>query len=247
MVTLQFIGMIFETFILLSALILLGLIVKKYLIKKHKLTLYLLIIFINLTLCITFSWIAKILGVYSDILGLGYVDNDAIPDPNTLSSWFVLRITQFRITFTFLAIGIYFSYILKVNLFEKGYNKRNLVLISIYLVFTIIFSLFIYIKGNDIIDAINFVFILLFIVMIYFPLTYETFKSYRSTDVPAYRTGFLSISIMGIFFILLFINFLIDRIFIVFGSPGYTFFYFAGWIFVILGIISAYLGYIRPK
>ncbi len=246
-IDLQFIGMIFETFILAGAIILLMLIMKKYLVKKHRLTFYLFIIFLNFIICILFSWITKILGVFSDVLGTNYINDDTIPAPNTLEAWFILRITHFRISFIFLAIGIYFTYILKVKLFEKGFNSRNRTLITIYLIFTITFSLFVYIKDNDLLDAINFIFILIFIVIVYFPLTYETFKSSRSTEVPSYKKGFLSLSIMGVCFVLLFINFLIDRIFIVLGSPGYTFFYFSGWVFVLLGIISAYLGYIKPR
>lgn len=52
---------------------------------------------------------------------------------------------------------------------------------------------------------------------------------------------------MSLFFMLVLLNFLIDRVLILLGDPGFTFFYFLGWSCVIIGIVCAYLGYIKPK
>ena len=247
MVSLGFIGMIFETFILAFALILLGLIMKKYLEKRHKLTLYLLLIFFNLTIAILFSWISKILGVFYEPLGLYYYPDSSIPPPITIEAWIITLILDFRISFIFFGIAMYFSYLLRVKLFEKEKNPLKSILITTYFIFTEIFSLFIYFRGNDVIDAFAFLFIFLLVLIVYLPLTYETFKAFKATELTAYKKGFLSLTIMGICFILILLNFLFDRIIIVMGYPGFTLFYFLAWIFTIIGIISAYLGYIRPK
>ncbi|MHA1192591.1 MAG: hypothetical protein ACTSP9_09890 [Promethearchaeota archaeon] len=52
---------------------------------------------------------------------------------------------------------------------------------------------------------------------------------------------------MAIFFILVPFNFLVDRLLILFGGPGFSLFYFLAWIFVIFAMIASYFGYIRPK
>jgi len=247
MVSLIFIGMIFETFIVACAIFLLVLILNKYYVKRHKLTLYLLIIFINITLAIIFSWISKILGVFYEPLGLFYYPDNSIPPPITIEAWIITRILDFRISFIFFGIAMYFSYILKVKLFEKDFNKPNLFLISIYFIFTEIFSLIVYFRGNDLIDALAFLFIFLLVLIVYLPLTYETYKSYKGTDLSSYKKGFLSLTIMGFCFIFVLLGFLIDRILILLGDPGFTIFYFLAWSVAIIGIISAYLGYIRPK
>ncbi len=247
MVSLIFIGMIFETFIVAIAIFLLALILNKYYIKRHKLTLYLLIIFINITLAIIFSWISKILGVFYEELGLYYYPDNSIPPPITIEAWFITRILDFRISFIFFGIGMYFSYILKVKLFEKDYNNRNLIFFSIYFIFTEIVSLFVYFRGNDLVDALAFLFIFLLVLIVYLPLTYKIYRSYRGTDLLSYKKGFLSLTIMAFCFIFVLMGFLIDRILIVLGDPGFTFFYFLSWSVAIIGIISAYLGYIRPK
>jgi hypothetical protein len=46
---------------------------------------------------------------------------------------------------------------------------------------------------------------------------------------------------------MVFVFTLLDRITIIMGSQGFTIFYFMAWIFVIVGFLGAYLGYIRPK
>ncbi|MBA7516472.1 hypothetical protein ES705_08520 [subsurface metagenome] len=245
MADLQFVGMVFETFIILVALIFLVLILMKFYEKKHQLTLYLFLIFLSYIIAIVFSWLSKIFALYS---GIDYVEyNTILPDPGTPLSWILLRIVDFRISFVFLSIGIYLSYIFKVKVFGKGYNKVLRIVITLYAIITAGFALFVYQRGYTLYDVFAFLFIFIFMALIYIPFFIESFQSFKDTDNKVFKTAFLSLAIMAIFFILVPLSFLIDRILILAGGPGFSLFYFLAWIFVIFAILGAYFGYIRPK
>ncbi len=81
--------------------------------------------------------------------------------------------------------------------------------------------------------------------MVYAPFLKRALQAYRG--LPEFSQAFLSLAIMSISFMLIFLNFAIDRVLIFLGSPGFTVFYFLAWSFVIVGIFGAYFGYIRPK
>lgn len=245
MVNLVFIGMTFESFIIVIACILLFLILRKYYEKgKHKLTLYLFLIFLFYVIAIFFSWLSKILVLYSNI---EYAYNSSVPDPGTMLSWIILRITDFRLSFVFLAIAIFISYILKVNIFEKEYKKSHRIIVIVYSIVTVLYTLLIYQRGNTLLDVIAFLLIFLFMAMIYFPFFFSSVNSYKSSQEKRFKNAFLSLALMAIFFIIVPFNFLLDRLLILFGGPGFSIFYFLAWIFVLLGIIAAYYGYIRPR
>lgn len=241
---LVFIGMVFELAIITCTVILLGLILMKYFQKKHQLTLYLFLIFLFYMIAIVFSWISKVLVLYS---GVEYNYDTSIPDPGTLQSWFVFRIVDFRFSFFFLAIAIFISYVLKVNVFEKGYNRVHKIIVIIYGIITMAFSLLGYIRGNTLPDALAFLLIFLFMAMIYFPFFISSYRSFKLAEGKTFKNAFLSLALMSIFYILVPFNFLIDRLLIQFGGPGFSLFYFLAWIFVLLAMIASYFGYIRPK
>jgi hypothetical protein len=241
---LVFIGMTFESFIIIIAIILLILILKKYYEKRHQLTLYLFLIFLFYVIAIVFSWLSKILVLYS---GIEYVYNQAASDPGTFLSWTLLRIADFRISFVFLSIAIFLSYILKVNVFEKGYNNIFRIIVIIYTFITGGYSLVIYQRGNTLLDAIAFLLIFLFMAIIYIPFFIRSYESYKSSDEKVVKNAFFSLALMSIFFIIVPLNFLIDRIMILLGGPGFSVFYFLAWTFVILGVVGAYFGYIKPR
>ena len=246
MVNLVFIGMSFESFIIVIASILLALILRKYYEKqRHKLTLYLFLIFLFYVIAIFFSWLSKILVLYSNIDYIAY--NTSLPDPGTVLSWIILRITDFRISFVFLTIAIFLSYVLKVNIFEKDYKKTHRAIVIIYSIVTVLYTLLIYERGNVLLDAIAFLLIFIFMAMIYFPFFFSAINSYKSSQERKFKNAFLSLALMAIFFILVPFNFLLDRLLILFGGPGFSVFYFLAWIFVLLGIIASYFGYIRPR
>ncbi|TFG14879.1 MAG: hypothetical protein EU531_08860 [Promethearchaeota archaeon] len=240
----QFVGMVFESVIIICATIILVLILLKYLEKKHQLTLYLLLIFLLYTIAIIFSWLSKVLILYS---GIDFIMDRNLSDPGTLFSWIIYRIIDFRISFVLLSIAIYLSYVLKVKVFEKGYNAIERVIVIITFATTFLCSLFLYEPGNVLLDAIAFLFIFIFMTMIYFPFMFRSYQSYRLTEEDLFKKAFLSLCLMSLFFIMVPFNFLLDRLTILAGGAGFTVFYFLAWIFVFLGIIGAYFGYIRPR
>ncbi|MFX1346234.1 MAG: hypothetical protein ACFFBC_12720 [Promethearchaeota archaeon] len=236
-ILLNFIGMIFELFILTFAAILLVLILKKYFIKRHKLTLLLFFIFIFYFIAIVFSWLSKIFAV----LEWEEVQN------NPVVTWFYNRISDFRISELFVTIAIFLSYILKVNVFEKGYKALQKYIIIIYGVLACIYTLFIYENENTLLDVGAFLIVFIYMVMVYTPFLRRSIESYRSVEEKSYKQAFLSLAIMSVSFMLIFLGFALDRVFILLGSPGFTVFYFLGWTFAIVGIFGAYYGYIRPR
>ncbi|MHA1991987.1 MAG: hypothetical protein ACW98A_13535 [Candidatus Hodarchaeales archaeon] len=237
MVELNFIGMIFELFIIICAAVLLILIFKKYLIKRHNLTRLLFIIFINYFIAILFSLISKIFMV----LQINMIQDGSI------TTWFYNIIVDFRLSELFVTFAIFLSYVLKVNVFEKGYNAMQRIIVIIYGIFSCIYVLFIYVSGNTLLDIIAFLIVFIYMVMVYTPFLRRAIESYRGVEEKIYRQAFLSLAIMSVCFMLIFLNFAIDRLFIFLGSPGFTIFYFLAWIFAIAGIFGAYYGYIRPR
>ncbi len=236
-ILLNFIGMIFEIFILSIAAVLLVLILKKYFIKHHKLTRLLFLIFLSYFFAILFSWLSKVF----------VVTQFDVTQDNSIIAWMYNRIIDFRLSEIFVTIAIFMSYILKVNVFEKGYNTFQRYVIIIYGIFSCVYVLFIYENGNTLLDIIAFLIVFIYMVMVYAPFLRRAIESYRAVEEKTYKQAFLSLAIMSFSFMLIFLNFAIDRILIFLGSLGFTLFYFLAWIFAIVGIFGAYYGYIRPK
>ncbi len=236
-ILLNFIGMIFELFIIIFAAVLLILILKKYLIKRHKLTRLLLLIFINYFIAILFSWISKVFVVLQS----------TVVQDGSIVVWIYNRILDFRLSEFFVTIAIFLSYILKVNVFEKGYTAIQKYAVIIYGIFSGFYVLIIYETDNTLLDIFAFLIVFLYMVMVYAPFLRRAIESYRTVEEKTYKQAFLSLAIMSISFMLIFLNFAIDRVLIFLGSPGFTLFYFLAWICAIIGIFGAYYGYIRPK
>ncbi|MBN1215635.1 MAG: hypothetical protein JXA99_09390 [Candidatus Lokiarchaeota archaeon] len=238
-------GMVFETGIILIAFVILILVFLKLRKKRQKLTLYLFLIFLCMTISIIFSWLSKVLQLYS---GLDYLMDDLVPDPGTLTSWILLRITEFRFTFVFLMIAIFISYVLKVNLFEKEYNKVQRIFVILYGTIGTLFIFLVFFKGELIYDLIAFLIVSAYMFMIYFPFMKSCLSASKEVEEKKYKMAFYSLMIMAISFILILICQSIDRVLIIVQDiVGYTVFYYAGWTFAIISLIGAYLGYIRPK
>lgn len=239
------IGMVYELIIIIIGVILLILILNRYLLKRHELTLYLVFIFLNLIIAIVFSWLSKILVLTTEI---DYVYNETVVNvnPDVPFPWFVTRIVDFRMSIFFVALSAFLSYILKVKVFEKEYNPIGRIIIIIFGIYTEIFTLFIYERGNTLLDAISFLNILIYMFVVYVPFMFRSINAYKSVKESLYKTAFASLALMSVSFILVLVNLLIDRITIILGSSGFTIFYFVAWALVILGFMGAYLGYIRP-
>lgn len=236
-IQLNFIGMVFESFIIIIAAVLLGLILKKYLIKRHKLTRLLFLIFFCYFLAIIFSWLSKVF----------VVAQITVVQDGSIITWMYNIAVDFRLSEFFVTIAIFLSYILKVGVFEKGYTKWQRIVVIIYGIFCCFYVLFIYAYDNDLLDVFAFLFVFIYMVMVYAPFLRRSIESYRAVEEKAYKQAFLSLAIMSISFMLIFLNFAIDRVFVLLGDPGFTAFYYLAWISAIVGIFGAYYGYIRPK
>ena len=118
-----FIGMVYESFVLLISLILLILIVFKYLEKRHDLTLKLLVIFIIYTLAIFFSLLSKIFVV---------LRLDLVVEPYSPLGWIFFRILSFRVSEFLVCIAILLSYNFKVKIFQENYKKNQRYIVIIF-------------------------------------------------------------------------------------------------------------------
>jgi len=240
---LNLIGLFYELFVIIIALILVILVVRKYQEKKHKLTLYLLIIFILYLLAIVFSWFSKVFVV---------LRLDEQVGEYTLLGIFYYRIVSFRLSEFFVCVAIFYSYILKVNIFQEEYNKIQKILLVVFGTITSLYVLIIYEPGDTslgiLLDAIAFLLVFIFMTSVYIPFMYRAIEAYRGVQEKEYKNAFLSLAVMAISFSLIFLNFLIDRLLmLILDIPGFTPFYFAAWAFGIIGILGAYAGYIRPS
>jgi hypothetical protein len=200
-------------------------------------------VFFFYSLAILFSLISKIFVV---------LRLDLIIDPYSPLGWIFFRILSFRVSEFLVCIAIFLSYIFKVKIFQEDYNQMQKYVVIIFGSFTAFYNLVIYepIHGftSVLLDAIAFLLTLIFMSMIYIAFMYRSIEAYRGVKEPVYRKAFLSLSLMAICYMLIFLNFLIDRIFIlIFEIPGFTIFYYLAWAFAIIGIVCAYLGYIKPE
>lgn len=234
---LNFIGMVFESFILLFAAILLGLILKKYYVKRHRLTRLLFLIFFCYFIAIIFSWLSKVF----------VIAQVSIIQDGSIITWMYNITVDFRLSEFFVTIAIFLSYILKVGVFEKGYIKWQRIVVIIYGIFCCFYVLFIYLNDNHLLDVFAFLFVFIYMVLVYGPFLRRSIESYRAVKEKAYKQAFLSLAIMSFSFMLIFLWFAIDRVFVLLGNPGFTAFYYLAWISAIVGIFGAYYGYIRPK
>jgi len=238
-----FIGMIYESFVFFIALILLTLVILKYFEKRHELTRILMGVFFFYSLAILFSLISKIFVV---------LRLDLIIDPYSPLGWIFFRILSFRVSEFLVCIAIFLSYIFKVKIFQDDYKQIQKYVVIIFGSFTAFYNLVIYEPKHGftsvLLDATAFLLTLIFMSMIYLAFMYRSIEAYRGVKEPVYRKAFLSLSLMAICYMLIFLNFLIDRIFIlIFEIPGFTIFYYLAWAFAIIGIVCAYLGYIKPE
>ncbi|MBD3194241.1 MAG: hypothetical protein GF317_04245 [Candidatus Lokiarchaeota archaeon] len=240
---LNLIGMIYELSVILVAFILLILVYLKYSKKRHKLTLYLLIIFILYFIAVFFSWLSKVFVV---------LKLDLVVDEYSILGIVYYRIASFRISELMVCIAIFYSYILKVRVFHDEFNKIHRYIVIIFGIIASFYVLVIYDPGDTslsvLLDAVAFLLVFIYMSMIYFPFMYRSIEAYNGVEEKEYKIAFLSLTVMSISFMLIFLNFLIDRLLmLILDIPGFTLFYFLAWGFAIIGMIGAYMGYIRPK
>jgi len=136
---------------------------------------------------------------------------------------------------------------LRVKLFDKEYNDLERISVFGFGIIVILLNLFLYEKGNILFDLIAFLFTAIHIAMVYIPFMLKTINAYREVDQPIFKKGFLALSVMAFFFVMILFFQFLDRLTIFLGGEGYSVFYFAGWISGLIGFIAAYFGYIKPK
>ena len=241
MIELHYIAMVYEGIILIPVFLLVILSLRNYISNRTHLSLLLFLILLSYAISIVFSWWSKIMTsfFYTD-----YLEIQNVPDPKTPASWILLRISYFRLTFAFINLAIFFSFEFKKRIFNKIHGKSYTMLIYYLTIFNILFSIFIFEKGMIIFDVLVFLLAFLFECIVYIPFFVEALKNFRRTIEPKFKKKFLNLMIMSFSFIIVLLCLLIDRIFIFMEWGYYTFFYFITWIFVLIGITTAYRGYL---
>lgn len=236
-----FIGLLYESFIIVLFLFLLGFTIHHYMRKRTLYTRIMLLIFIFFSLGIIFSWLAKLLTIvlydpfYSAI-------NPFIP-----GYWVIQRITAFRVSFAFMVFGTYCTFYLKMKIFDAKPSQVETIYIISLSVVTFLFSLIFVEDGNVLLDVIAFLLAFLVMTSVYIPFVVASLRLRRALKEPLFRRAALSLAAMGGCFILILLGFLLDRVWMfAFADDGYTVFYFAAWFFAILGTAAAYYGYIHP-
>ncbi|MHA1725197.1 MAG: hypothetical protein ACTSYC_03590 [Promethearchaeota archaeon] len=112
--------------------------------------------------------------------------------PSTPATCFILRILNFRIRFLFVAISIYFSYLLKVKAFEEGYNKIEHIYIIALGIFTFFFALIVYDGLTILLNVLAFLLILIYVVSIYILFLIKVLSSYRIIEEKNSKLDFWS-------------------------------------------------------
>ncbi len=187
-------GIIWESIVIAIAFIMLYLSCKIYIQKRNNLSLMLCFIFLNYMLSIIFSWISKLITFFFRI---PYLNIASIPDPRTLVSWILLRISYYRITFCFIIVAILLSYFFREKIFSVE-RKRNLEVPFVIIgLFELIFTLFLFDKGFAILDIFLFFIVFIYILIIYIPFFIKSFKAYRLTEIYSFRKAFLSHMMMS--------------------------------------------------
>ncbi len=241
---LYFVGLVYEGIITSITLVLILQILKICIKNRNGLNLLLLLIGSNYFFAIFFAWLSKFLIIYS---GIDYLYDKSIPDPLTPLSWILLRINYFRISYLFITIATSTSYIFKEKIFEKQFKKSQSFLILTSGILIGLYSLVGYQKGNPILDLVAFFLVFLLMGVVYIPLMKSSIRSYKNSTIPTYRNAFLSLAIMSLSFVLVLFCLGINGFYVLLGGFGFTFFYYLGWIFVIISVTGAYFGLLKLK
>jgi hypothetical protein len=103
-------------------------------------------------------------------------------------------------------------------------------------------------RENPIYMTYGLAFVFFYALTVYIPFTREAFILAKklSDEEPIYKKGIQSLGIMSLCVVLMFLSFIIDQTLLIYSGIKYSFFYFAGWIFVIIGLYMAYVGYLMP-
>ncbi len=168
----------------------------------------------------------------------------------------MLLIYTFRLPMIMLIVGNYFLAIFFASLFSENstqpsLNKilivRKIIEITIISISLIPAMLNPSLVMNSITISLSF-FIMLLDSLFFIP---NSFKAFKSSRLKAFGRKYINIGIMALLMFNLGIMFLCDRITMIFDmkglfdEDGYIVFYFAGWISVILALVTAIYGFVK--
>ena len=240
-ITPEQISIIFEASLIFLIAVFLLLIFIKY--KKGKSKLKLLVFWIFLFIFLAF------LGVLGS--RLTYDLFDAENYPNLIIRWFLLQIGWYRFSFALIIACAFFSYLLKEAIFDSERKKGWFTFITIFGLGGVIFTLVTPTTENDTIFHLGgFLIVFIYIFIVYIEFITKSIKLYRHIEKSnkTYRTAILSLVIMAFSFIFAILMFVLDFILkAVEILSDFSVFYYLADVSILLGIIFAYFGYVRPK
>jgi hypothetical protein len=230
-------GFWFELFVIAAVATMTVLAFKKYIEKgRNKPALLLFMVFLNWTIGVVISWLAKLFSGY-------LLWNDPVTDFET----YVIRLVlDFRLLFVFVAIALYCSYVLRVKLFEKDYNHGELAVNLVFLVTIPVLCFVLVEKDNMLYTIVVFLVVFVNMLVVYSGFMKRALAQYKVAN-EKFKGAFKALAIQALFFILTFLCFLLDQVVLAITAIGFTVFYFAAWICAVVGIVLTYYGYIKPR
>ncbi|MBN2156518.1 MAG: hypothetical protein JW776_10790 [Candidatus Lokiarchaeota archaeon] len=235
----ELISTIFEGSLIFLIGVFLLFILIKYRKGKSKLKLLVFWIFFFILLAFLLVFISR----------LTYYRLDVENYPNLLARWFLLRIGWYRFSFALIIVSTYFSFLLKEAIFDSKRNRGMHVFIVLLGIGGIIFSI-----ASPSTAALSdtsyhlgiFLTVFLYVFIVYIEFIIKSTKLYRHIEKTdkTYRNAILSLIIMAYCFISTMLMFVFDRIF--FEDP-YSIFYYLADVLILVGIVFAYFGYVKPK
>lgn len=226
-----------ELGLILICVVFLGLIFRKYLQSKKKLQMNVFLIFFFIVLAMFLVWVSRV--TY-------YSMNVEAMDPNSLVGWLMFRIGFYRFSFVFICATCYLSYRLKLSIFDPHPKEGYHTVILIYGIISAAFSLLFFDLAIPAYDLIAFFLMFLYILVVYSEFMLKAYKLALRVEDPVYQQGIRSLAIMALCFILTITFFLLDRVMILATGNYYSVFYYLADVSLLVGIIFAYFGYIRP-
>lgn len=232
-------GFYFEIFVVAAVTIMTILAFRKYMEKgRNKPALLLFMVFLNWTIGVFISWLAKL---FSGFLGL---ESTPITD---FSSYMIRLVLDFRLLFVFVAIALYCSYVLRVKLFEKNYKHGELAVNVVFLITIPVLCFVLVEQGNMLYTVIVFLVVFVNMLVVYSGFMKQSIAQYRAASNEKFKGAFKALAVQAMFFILTFLFFLLDQVVLAITTIGFTIFYFTAWICAVVGIVLTYYGYIKPR
>ena len=167
-------------------------------------------------------------------------------NPQSFVGWIMFRVGYYRFSFAIVSLVGYYAYRLKEQIFDRDPSKKYLTFILLFAIINALYAILVFDPNQPAYDLIAFALSFIYVSIIFFQFLIKAYSLAKRIEEIQYRKGIQSLVYMSISFILFFILMLLDRIMV--DAAGWYFspFYFIGEVFLVLGTITAYLGYIKP-